>query len=219
MGSPYPNDAGSKGQKNNAHFIELAGALAIIDFLGIPDGSLTCEAGKAVRPIYKEFSTLLDADNLKYSDFEDYTRRKLNTNLSQLTLFAKFLEEHLQASMATQAWSKDNPVIDQHFLDDSFYATHLSEFIQAFREWLQEMSINRRGLTPFNLSASVASFIQDRTGKAGLFKRNFESHDFDDQLTGKARPKTGYSSQARKFLKLFFDTTKQILESNFGLNN
>jgi len=33
-GEVYENDAGRGGQKNNANFVEIAGALAIIDFLG-----------------------------------------------------------------------------------------------------------------------------------------------------------------------------------------
>ena len=124
-GKPYKNDAGNEGQKNDAHFIEMVSALAVIDFLEMPDRDLESAGGKAVKPIYKEFGMKNDSPDFKFSDFEDNTEYKISLRLSQLALFKKFLDERLNESIEKQAWSNDAPTIDRAFLSDSFYRTNL----------------------------------------------------------------------------------------------
>lgn len=46
-----------EAKKMHAHFVELASALAIIDFLETTDKELECVGGKAVKPIYKELES------------------------------------------------------------------------------------------------------------------------------------------------------------------
>ena len=216
-GTPYKNDPGDDGQKNNAHFVELASALAVIDFLEIPDGSLECAEGKAIRPIYKEFGIRKESANIKFSDFEDVTEKKISLRLSQLVLFKKFLDEHLGDSMEKQPWSTGSPKLNQQFFNDTFYRTNVTEFLNAFSEWLNEMSENRRGFSPFILDSTLESLIKDKkasSGFLGLKKVNWRFYDsgLNKESNGKV-----YSSAAQKFIKLFFETTQEILTSKFGL--
>lgn len=218
IGKPYKNDPGDGGQKNDAHFVELASALAIIDFLETSDKELECVGGKAVKPIYKEFGIRNETAEIKLSDFEDYTERKISLRLSQLLLFRKFLNKHLSNSLEKEAWSIDKPEIDRKFVDDSFYRTNLTEFLNSFGEWLKEMSDNKRGFSPFNLESTLDSLIQDRKVKTGFLSGKVDFAMFDDKLSKKAKGKT-YSSSQQKLINLFFETTEDILTTKFGLKN
>jgi hypothetical protein len=217
-GKPYKNDPGDNGQRNDAHFVEMASALAIIDFLETPDRALETSGGKALSPIYKEFGIRNDSDTIKFSDLEDYTERKLSLRLSQLALFRKYLNEHLQTAIEKEAWSTDKPEINKKFSDDTFYRTNISEFLSSFGDWLKEMSCNRRAFAPFNLDTSLDALLADRTVKKGLFSGKVDFAMFDDKLSKRSKGKT-YSSAQQKLIKLFFETTEEILTSKFGLKN
>jgi hypothetical protein len=214
----YENDPGDNGQKNDAHFLEMASALAIIDFLETPDRDLETSGGKALKPIYKEFGIRNDSDVIKFSDFEDYTERKISLRLSQLALFRKYLNEHFNTAVEKEAWSTDKPEINKRFSDDTFYRTNVLEFLNSFGEWLKEMSSNRRSFSPFNLDSSLEALIADRTVKKGLFSSKVDFALFNDKLSKQSKGKT-YSSSEQKLVKLFFETTKDILTTKFGLKD
>lgn len=218
-GKAYENDPGNNGQKNDAHFVEMASALAIIDFLETPDRDLVTSGGRALRPIYKEFGIRRDTDTIKFSDLEDYTERKISLRLSQLALFRKYLNEHFHIAIEKEAWSTDKPEINKKFSDDSFFRTNLSEFLSSFGDWLNEMSNNKRAFAPFNLYKSFDSLVVDRTIKKSF---SFFPKDgfamLDNKLSEKSKGKT-FRSAHQKLIKLFFETTEEILTSKFGLKN
>ncbi|WP_373513130.1 hypothetical protein [Persicitalea sp.] len=214
-GKPYKNDAGNEGQKNDAHFIEMVSALAVIDFLEMPDRDLVSAGGKAVKPIYKEFGMKNDSPDFKFSDFEDATERKISLRLSQLALFRKYLNERLSESIEKQAWSNDAPAIDRAFLSDSFYRTNLSEFMKSFGDWLKEMSSNRRGFSPFNLNSTIDSLVVDKEVKSGWLSKKVDFSYYDDGLSSQSKGKT-FPSAEQKMIKLFFDTTEEMLTEKFG---
>jgi hypothetical protein len=219
-GKPYRNDPGDNGQQNNAHFIELAAALAVIDFLETPNGDLKCEGGKALTPLYKEFAIKNESADINFSDFEDETQRKLGLRLSQLTLFKKFLDEHLSLSVGKQPWSIGTPELNQHFFADSFYRTNLTEFLDSYAGWLREMSDNRRGFSPFNLNSSLQTFIKDKTAEEGWFWGKVNYSFYDSQLNKESeKKKNTYISAPQKLINLFFQTTQEILTEKFGLKN
>ena len=215
-GTPYKNDPGDNGQQNNAHFVELASALAVIDFLELSDNNLQSAGGKALNPIYKEFGIKNDAAEIKFSDFEDKTERKIGLRLSQFLLFKKYLDEQLSISMEKEPWSVRPQELNQQFFDDTFYRTNLSEFLGSFREWLEEMSDNRRGFSPFNLDSNLETLIKDRTAKSGFWRGKVNYKMYDDKLNKHSKDKE-YRSAQQKIIKLFFETTQDILTSRFGL--
>ena len=216
-GKPYKNDPGENGQQNDAHFIELASALAVIDFLELRDENLDSVDGRATHPIYKEFGIKRDASEIKFSDFEDQTQRKLSLRLSQLVLFKKYLDERLALSIEKEPWSTRPPALDKQFLDDSFYRTNIEEFMTSFNEWLKEMSENRRSFAPFNLDSSLEALIKDKTVPSGFFSRSKIDYAFyDSQLSLHSKGKS-YRSARQKFVNLFFEATEKILISKYGL--
>lgn len=217
-GKAYKNDPGDGGQKNDAHFVELASALAIIDFLETPDLDLECENGKAIKPIYKEFGIRNDSQEIKFSDFEDFTERKISLRLSQFSLFRKYLLEHLKDAIEKEAWSNDEPEINKKFIDDTFYRTNLSEFLNSYGEWLNEMSNNKRSFAPFNLNAALDSIIKDKSITTGLFKSKVDYKMFNNILSKKSKGKN-FSTSNQKLISLFFGATEEILTTKFGFKN
>jgi len=215
-GKPYKNDPGDNGQKNDAHFIELASALAIIDFLEIPDSDLETNEGKALKPIYKEFGIRNNSTSIKFSDFEDFTERKVALRLSQFALFWKYVTEHLNKAIEKEAWCIDKPEIDRKFVDDTFFRSNLKEFLESFNEWITEMAENKRGFAPINLSAEIESIIQGRTIQTSWLSKNINYGFYDNKLSKKSKGKT-FKSPALKLLELFFEATEDILITKFGL--
>jgi hypothetical protein len=215
-GKPYKNDPGDDGQQNNAHFIELASAFAVIDFLELSDNHLQSAGGKAFNPIYKEFAIKNNAADIKFSDFGDVTERKIALRLSQFLLFKKYLDEQLHISMEKNPWSVRPPELNQQFFDDTFYRTHITEFLDSFWQWLEEMADNKRGFAPFNLDSTLETFIKDRKAKSGFFWGKVDYNMFEDKLSKNSKDKK-YASAQQKLITLFFETTQEILTTKFGL--
>jgi len=217
-GKPYPNDPGNGGQKNNAHFIELAAALAVIDFLEIPSDELISESGRAVSPIVKEFGIKSDKTELNFGDFAEYTEKKLSMRLSQLALFKKYIDKQLMNSVEREPWSEDEPKIDRHFTNDSFYKSNLTEFLNAYREWLDEMSGNRRSFSPINFDAAIEKLVEGKKAETPWYSRKLDFKTIDDQLNRTAKKEgAGYNSAEEKFVALFFKATEEILKSKYGI--
>jgi hypothetical protein len=214
-GKSYKNDPGDNGQKNDAHFIELVSALAIIDFLEIDDSNLQCSNGDAINPIYKEFAMRNESDSIKFSDFDDYTESKIAKRLSQLTLFHKYIKEHINTSIEKEVWSTDKPEIDKKFMANTFYRTNLLEFLDSFQDWLEEMAKNKRGFAPFDLQNTLENFIKDKVVDTGFFKKKLDYNYFNTSLAKKCR-NINYITSNQKFIKLFYDTTEDILKEKFG---
>ena len=221
-GQPYENDPGDGGQKNKAHFVELASALAILDFLSIPDSELTTSNGKAINPIYKEFFIKKDSDEIKFSDLDDYTERFLSLRLSQFAIFIKYINEHISKAVEKEAWSNDSPQINKTFLNNSFYRSYLQDFLKSYEDWLNELQDNKRSFKPFNLKAPPDSIIKDINGKTRtIFKSSFDFKDFDNVLSRISHRSTTLqrSSAEQRFINLFYESTEKILKTYFGLNN
>ena len=214
-GKPYKNDPGDNGQQNNAHFVELASALAVIDFLELSDQELVTTNGRANNPIYREFSLKNDSVDINFSDFEEVTERKISVRLSQLMLFKKFIDEELKNSAEKESWRDSQPALNQQFFDNSFYRTYISEFLSSFSEWLKEMADNKRGFSPFNLNSTLDNIIKGKTAKTGpLGWSKFDSHHYASMLNKHSKNKS-YKSAQQKLVKLFFDTTQDIINSKF----
>jgi hypothetical protein len=217
-GTPYENDPGDGGQQNSAHFVELAASLAIIDYLGIPDEALSSSGGKAVSPIFKEFGTKADRPDIAFADLEVPTYEAIALRLSQFLFFKRYLDEQLPTSLNKEPWSTTEPVIDGQFTESHLYKTSLTEFVQAFAEWIGEMNDNKRSFSPFNLEATLDSFVKGKVAGRASFMKKFDYRYYDDRLNKAAQASEGrYSSNAQKLIKIFFEASEEILTSKFGM--
>jgi len=216
LGKAYENDPGNNGQKNNAHFVELAGAMAIIDFMDTPHAELLTYNGEPVSNTFKEYAIKDDQPQLSFGHLGDRSSSNIGRSLTQLTLFKKYIDLNLENSIEKQAWSTNEPVVDRRFKSSQFFASNLSGFLRQYSDWLTELKDNSRAFNPFNLDAELPSLVNGRVAPKGILgfgKFSFDS--FDSELSRLDRKET-YKSAEQKFIKLFFVATAQITQEKYG---
>ena len=143
----YSNSDGGQTQRNQAHLVELAGALSIIHF-----ARLGSERPKSSVGTMYEFG--LDkpvSDAIGFKTLGDTTERELAVPLTALYLMHRFLEE---ADIFTDKdpWLKEiqaNPG-DGSFIDD------INRFLKLYKEWLQELGgHSSHGFKPFEIGVQI----------------------------------------------------------------
>jgi hypothetical protein len=214
----YQNVEGSKGQMNQAHFVEMAAALAIIDFMDSSEGEL--QTGN----LYKEFGVHLPQGQLSF-DFKNLgisTRQQIGKPLTQLFYTWKHWQNRLPVAIKdnNMVYIKGNPAtssspINASLIGSNFYQNNLKPFLEQFEKWLREMATNQRAFVPFNLDASelqhMVMNIQQKQ-KGMLFKSDkWDFKDFDTELN-EAEKQTGGLTQEQKFLALFSIATEAIFQ-------
>jgi len=223
----YENIEGGTNQKNDAHFIELASALSIIDFANTEDIHLETNNGAAVNPKYKEFGTKGDSQ-LSFNDLFEGSKRVLDSNLSEYFYFNLFLKEKLKGELNHPYAREFTNKIDDNFLHQTFYKT-LSDFNTENRIWLAELSRNQISFSPFSIEPivneqnEVTDFkigtnsiftltrgIPERKNKFNPFaKNNYEL--FIHHLT-KASEKIGNAPDTpKRFMGVFSEGTKTLV--------
>lgn len=225
----YANDPGAGGQQNNAHFIELAAALSIVDFMNTPDDALENEVTpdnrvKAKTPHYREFGlgTEQDLDQLHFEHLADATNKKLAAPLAQMWFMRQHLKEKIRKDDAQPYRNrKGQQALENAFFDASFYRK-LDYHLNGFTEWLTEMSNNKRGFQPFELKATTLgdSVKGIRAKKGGLFSKLSPS-SYDTDLTGMteclnhvSHNKT-YPTAEQKFVNIYHAATEKMLKEKF----
>ena len=211
----YENDPGGNGQKNNAHFIELASALSIIDFMNdLPDEIFPTVNGRVDNPVFREFGIKRDNDALDFGMLGDETQKILARPLSQFTLFNLFLINQFEKEIGRGRpfAERKEPRIDSSFTTSSFYKNHLKDFNQFYFDWLNEMSKNKRGFAPFNLSPSILSeFLNGITTRRALMgKKTFNYGKFVEYLN-KVEQDDAYQTVEKKFITIFHKATGRLL--------
>ncbi len=215
----YLNHEGQASQKNEAHFVELAGALGIIDFMEKNDSEL--QRGN----YFKEFGIRLDTDDLTFDSLGKKTRELILPSLTSYMFFVKYIELMLPYSIKRkQTWTLEGEKkIDENFLSLPFYKNYITSFNKYFIEWLQELANNNRSFQPFNLKVSdknLFSLIRGIKEKTGFFKRkNFDA--YDTELNDYVRQISNELSREEKFITLFEVATKRLNSKIFevGVSN
>lgn len=213
--SSYQNDPGQGGQRNDAHLVELAAALSVIDFMKMDDDALQTENGRAVNPKHREFGIHDDIETLSFNSLGDKTQKLLKRPLTQYLYFTRYLRDELQTAINTgQPFVKETaPKIDNAFTTSYFYQSVLSNFNKAYEEWLTEMARNQRRFQPFNLSTKlIQEMLYDIKTKRRKFiggERKIDYYDFNDKLNYSA--KSSFSSTEIKLFEGFYKATNDLL--------
>lgn len=216
----YPNSEGGTSQQNDAHFIELAAALAIIDFVSVSD--LSTSNGKPDNAIYKEFGIKTEAREIAFADLDGITNLNIKKPLTAFTLFCKYLSEQVRDSYKTQPWAKDHK-FDENFLGRSFFRAELGDFRNAYMQWLSEMAGNVRSFKPFDLREKKEDVFSLITGETPtsikslkyMLKSNYSLFDaFLNQKQGKLKTD---GSQEQFFIELFYNAIDALIQSKFRM--
>lgn len=162
---------GKSDQKNPAHFLEMAGALAIIDFTNdFKDVSNT--DGKTIM---KEFGIVDNkGKRVRFDLLGEKTKKTIRLPLSKMTLFSKFLNNSLSVLLKNKgSFSKGDKGVNEKFFQDDFYKGSFAKFLAYYDEWLNELENNDVSFAPFHNNQDHATLMDFIKGKE--FKKNFSS--------------------------------------------
>ena len=157
----YDNREGAGEQRNDAHFVEVAAALSIIDFMNIDDELLECDKdGKAENPIYKEFGITEDTQDIDFSKLGTLSKERILKPLTQYKLMYMYLRDRFSETIDKYPWSNNGKIkIDKNFASKPFYNEFLTNFNKAFVDWLAELKRNTVSFAPFKLDASEKNVL------------------------------------------------------------
>lgn len=226
----YENNQGGSDQRNDAHFIELASALSIIDFANIDENYIRTVEGKAETPVYKEFGIKDNSLQINLNNLPDSTLSLLGKRITEYFYFNIFLKEKLLSELNNPYASAYSNKIDRNFIDQSFYKT-LSDFNKSFRVWIGELQRNKISFAPFDIeletstnqeitdikitTSSIFSLVngvrERKTWKdfiPGLAKNNYEL--FVANLN-KSAEKIGNTTTNKRFMGVFSKAAEAVV--------
>lgn len=221
----YQNSEGGETQKNNAHIVEFASALAIADFLRYDDDSkeMKCETEGVVTYApdvdFKEFGIESDVANVIFKDLSTATNIHIRKEMTQFVLFARYMKSHLKDALV-QPWAKDND-IDAAFLFANF-VKNVTKCTEEYLIWLAEMADNSRGFQPYKFDVPDADLYDIVDGvKPGkiraLWAFGKSGYDlFDAALNSEHKEGLSKSfTREQKFADMFFEASKIIVEEKY----
>jgi hypothetical protein len=216
LNNNYKYDPGENGQKNDAHFVELASAMAIVDFAATEDSELENEKGLPLQSVFKEFGIRSEANRLDFSHLGIETLQTICRDLTKMTLLNLYMDYRLDNAIGNMAWLKESPIIDKGFMSGSFFKTNLGDFKKAYFDWLNEMTRNTRGFQPFNLTGDLAQLIVGVELKKSLnpFASKTDFPALDEALNKFCKGKI-FGSVEEKFLKAIGSGSDTFLNEKF----
>jgi hypothetical protein len=240
----YDHHKGNIQQKNDAHFVELASAMAILDFANSNKDMINIhrETNKdgtstIVETTYKEFG-VADGEKNDFSMLEKDTQNLILEPLSRFLLFAKYMGYHVDKEKDKTEEKKvvirlQNNLFDEKFIHTDAYKTHFSdvrkeleslEFVQKkFVQWLLEMQEQSRKFIPFDLETPNAfGFIKGSSNitvpKKGQWytPASKENWGLVNAYLNDIDKNIGESISDKKvrFIELFYRVTKGLITSN-----
>lgn len=209
----YENNEGGAPQKNNAHFVELVSALALIDFANSQNPNPNRGNNVSLRTIHKEFGIENDSNEITFGELGQWSRKKLRKPMTQFILFAKYMGEF--GDYMSQPWVIDRK-LDNNFFDSDFVST-LKWVQNEYLGWLAEMTKQQRAFTPFNLHRDpnrVFDLVKGVSPRGLFFDKNFNL--FDNRLN-KTGGESKLGEKEQQFMELFYLATEKLVKDKFNI--
>lgn len=204
---------GGKEQKNKAHFLELAGALAIIDFC---DNIQENSKGTQI----KEFGVEDDSKSLIFGDLNIKNQREIAKPLTKYKLFSDYLETGLPKALNVSRWTKsdikmvkkgENSYLDKKYFNSSEFKLQIEKFNKCFEEWLDEMEANKPAFSPFHKTrwGDALNLIKGEEIKGS---KSFKSIDIENcKLVTDIGIRASKEMKHTTLIKLFGRSTDNVL--------
>lgn len=207
----YENKEGGQEQKNNAHFVEMASALAILNF---------ASSEKSEQAKHYEFGIKTDTQEITFDNMDGATNRTIRKSFTQFLLFTKYLNERTLSEFEKRPWSKDLE-LERNFFDGNF-VKNLKSFQLQHLSWLKEMAMDEqeRKFKPFELnddSSKVFNLIKGAEPKKKILTLDSNYNLFDNRLD---KQKTSINKGSKKevnLLELFYLTTETLIKEKFNI--
>jgi hypothetical protein len=196
---------GKADQKNDAHFVELAGALSIIDFVkNIP---LTNNNNNETE--IKEFGIENGIGKLKFDSLGQVAKDSLKAPLSKLYLLNNFIKISMDNLLKSTGHYNGDKGISKDFYNSDFYKSEFIPFLNYFKEWIDEMKKNDISFMPFHDNQDHDTLfdfiIGNEVDKGGIFSKNKATGKILIEEANKLI-KTGIldnEKQEARFIKIF----------------
>lgn len=142
-----PYAEGKSEQKNNAHFLELAGALSIIDFTKDFQSF-----GNGQNTTIKEFGIEAHEGNkLKLEHLGQWSKNQISIPLSKMVLLYKFITKSQDVLFKSKGgFNKGENGVSKQFYNQDFYTVYFKKFMEYFNEWMNEMDNNDVSFAPYH---------------------------------------------------------------------
>ncbi|MDO6802997.1 hypothetical protein Q4595_11110 [Wenyingzhuangia sp. 1_MG-2023] len=162
-----PYAEGKSSQKNNAHFLELTGALSIVDFV------------KDIDNLSNKFSTIKEfgieensTEKLMFKNLGEWSKETIMLPLAKFGLFEKFTKKSLKHLKESKGSFNSNEGVNKDFYNKDFYSLHLCKFLIYFKDWLTEMDTNDVSFAPFHDNQDHLHLL-DFIKEAEVFRGSF----------------------------------------------
>ena len=219
-----PGADGAQEQKNKAHFVELAAALSITDFMSLQDSELTVRDGKAISPKFYEFGLRRETSSINFQDLAAETYRLIAKPLTQYTLFKNFIEHEYDAlhEMTGEAWANHG----SNKLNRSALDKRLMSAIQMlnrhFGEWLAEMAASNVAFSVLDHSLrgkNMYNLVNGAQQNKGLLQRWLHGSGISHYrgVLSKLEPSFDNLNSEQKLLALFSAATVDIVKKELKL--
>ena len=177
-----PYAVGGKDQKNDAHFLEMAGALAIMDFCRNIEFHKVAD-GKALNGTQvKEYGIENETDVITFSDLNLNDVRLISQPLTRYRLFTEYLEKGLPRALGVSRWTRSNiklvpgsrnSSLDTNYFNSVEYTLQVKAFNTRFAGWMKELGQNKPAFSPFHeiTPDKALHLVKNKTPKGdGSFK-------------------------------------------------
>jgi hypothetical protein len=203
---------GGQEQMNTAHFLELAGAMAILDF---------CKNINTITRTtkIKEFGIEHDTQNISFADLNIGDAKLLSPPLTKFKLYTEFLNQGLARSLGTSRWTKSNikltpenkqSLLDKNYFNSVEYKTQIQPFNSYFDEWIKEMKWNKPAFNPFE-EITADNALEIVKGQTPRGNKSFKALDIQNCLL---TDKVSIRSRDKKhtmLIKMFGRSTNKVL--------
>ena len=212
---------GGKRQQNPANFLEMAGALAILDFCENIDKTSN-------ETQIKEFGVENDAETLVFGDLNLNNQKEIARPLTKFKLFSEYLTVGLSKALNTSRWTKSNiklvekiknSSLNEQYFRSPEYKIQIETFNKHFIAWLDEMVANKPAFSPYNIIAwdDALNLIKGGTTQKG--SKSFKDIDIENcrLITKKdfrPTPKTRHTT----LIRMFGQSTENVLNKHNLLN-
>lgn len=220
----YEHNKGGNEQKNDAHFVELAAALAVLDFANQPFNN----NGNVRQTIYKEFGIVpgkqtdaegneivSDCKKMNFSDLADKTNNIIREPMIQFFLFRKYLKEVFEKESKYQPYARNR--FDKGFRENDVIKK-MENVQDAYYTWLQEMGRQSRSFLPFKMQAynkEPFEFITDlEETKKGNYSYKYWAwmdNELNKNQRGLKKVSKSLSNEAQ-FIELFYRVTNKFVK-------
>ena len=217
---------GAYEQKNKAHFIELAAALSIVDFMSFGDADLLVADGHALSPKYFEFGLQNETNSITFNDLAKATFDAIAKPITQYSLFEIFMNKHYSeySAKAGEAWATNgNNKLTKDALDPR-YLTSLQLFNKHYTEWLSEMASSNVSFNAIDYTKhdkDIYNLVNGMPAKKGFLKKLFDASGLDNYLgvLSKTEPSFDHLQSNKKLMALFYKATEEIVDKEIKMRN